>query len=178
VKNLEKKESRNEEEVLNKMKEILSEAGGKNILGVNALQVNASDILRVIKRWQPHISSQQGAKHHKITDNTGKTVTKMPKNIGPKGAIDTLTAIRNHLESRGLYQREKGEHAGLIGKRQNVEVSTPKTTETPQLSLQDRVKAKVQRYVDLTSRPSMSAAKRQRLFKAIEQLNKKHFNNP
>ena len=106
MKNLEKKESRNEEEVLNKMKEILSEAGGKNILGVNALQVNASDILRVIKRWQPHISSQQGAKHHKITDYTGKTVTKMPKNIGPKGAIDTLTAIRNHLESRGLYQRE------------------------------------------------------------------------
>lgn len=160
------------------MKKILFEAGGKNILGVNALQVNANDILRVIKRWQPHISSQQGAKNYKIRDNTGKTITTMPSNIGPKGAIDALTAIRNHLESRGLYQREKGEHAGLRQKRQNVEVSTPQTTETPQLSLQDRVKAKVQRYVDLTSRPSMNAAKRQRLFKAIEQLNKKHSNNP
>jgi hypothetical protein len=141
---------------------LLLESGGKMILGINALQANTGDIIRVIKRWTPHITISQGAKHHKIVDSSGRVITIMPTNIGPKGAIDTLTRVRNHLEKLGHYKREKGEQAGLIQIRQNQTVSSTTGSETP-----EKREPKEVRYKALLSRPSLNAAKRERIQKAL-----------
>ena len=78
------------------MKKLINEAGGRVILGVNALQAKHGDILRAISRYK-NIKTEAGSKHTKVVDSSGNVVTVFPKNIGPKGSIDTLTRIRDHL---------------------------------------------------------------------------------
>ena len=111
-----------------KRRKMLVESGGKRILGMNALQANSHSLISHLNRWNSHLSFEHGGKHTIVRDpRTNKLITTITKGkIGPKAAIDTLTTVRNHLESIGAYVREKGESRGIVTRRQNKEVSDEK----------------------------------------------------
>jgi len=147
----------------------LFESGGKKILGVNALQTNDRDVVRAIRRYRNHLHLVAGMKHWKVLDQNRNIIQIFPMgSIGPKAAIGTLTKVRNYLESIGQYTRQKGESGGVSDYRQNQQVEKKPQKQT--VSPLKRTEEKIKRYVELVRKPTMGAAKRARLSKAIDRL--------
>jgi hypothetical protein len=150
------------------MKKLINESGGRIILGVNALQAKHGDIIRAVNRYK-NVKIEQGGKHIKVTDTKGNVVTVFPKNIGPKGSIDTLTKIRDHLVSAGEYTPSEHENKGLTQQRKNRwQESNTSAKITPSVS--DQLSKKIKLYTDLVSRPQMGEGRRSRYTRVLTQL--------
>lgn len=106
-----------------KRRKMLSESGGKRILGANPLQLTTKGLIRHLNKWSEHITVDRGTKHYIIRDRNNNTIHRFTEgDLGPKTAIGTLTAVRNHLISIGAYKAQKGESTGTIQRRQNQQI--------------------------------------------------------
>lgn len=144
----------------------LLEAGGKNIMGVNPLQMKTRDILRLIRQWKNHVSIDNTGSHNKILDSNGNVVAKFTKGeVGPKGAIDIVSQLRDHLVSRGVYVVRPGESSSLTQKRQNVSVQAKEKSSDGE-SIPSR-EERIKNIIDRLKSGSIGQRKRRRLERIV-----------
>lgn len=169
-------------------KGIILEAGSnKNILGTNPMQLTPEGLRRHLQKFSRHISLEDGGKHIIVRDRNGNKLTTFPKGkIGPKGAIGTLTIVRDHLEKSGVYTRQGNESSGVgAQKRQNVVVDDNQISpEEKQKAEEARLSAKRDWLKTILSgrlkqkKRERLENKRQRIEKALARARKLQSTNP
>lgn len=151
--------------------ELVLESGGKKILGVNPLQLTQRGLRRLVNNYSSHVELEQSKTHNKIIDKTtGNTIHKFTVGkIGPKAAIDTVTALRNHLKTIGAYKLESGESKGTIQQRKNITTNSADSSSAIPERSPEQLQDRMNRLKEIV-KEKLGKKKQQRINRAIERL--------
>jgi hypothetical protein len=145
-------------------KTFLLESGGRNIMGVNPLQMKSRDILRFIGKWKKHVSIDSTTNHHRLLDSNGNIITTFTMGeLGPKSALGVISKLRDHLVSKGVYVVQPNERSSLTPKRKNTRVEDGKESQTDKKPREEVIKA----IVDRLKSGSIGQRKRRRLERIV-----------